>query len=94
MEDRHRIRRERFHASMLLGYEDAKNQAGYNAVRFLQVVRRRGGLEAAHRLLAQQGVSAGFAKLREAGCLDLSMEFVVLEPYFATMFSEAARRRT
>ena len=89
MDDRERIRQERFHESMLLVYADAKSKAGYNAVRFLQMVRRRGGLETAHRLLAQPGVSAGFVKLRDAGRLDLSMEFVVLEPYFASMFADS-----
>jgi hypothetical protein len=82
----------RFHEAMMGVYEDAKSRVGYVATRFLQMVRRRGGLAAARQLLAQEGVSAGFLRLRDAGALYLSMEYVVLEPYFKTLFTDAERQ--
>jgi hypothetical protein len=91
MDDREGRREQRFDDAMIGVYEDAKRQAGYNATRFLQMVRRRGGVEAARRLLSQPGVSTGFLKLRDAGKLDLSMEYVLLEPYFAPLFTEEER---
>lgn len=59
----------RFHEAMIGVYEDAKSRVGYIATRFLQMVRRRGGLDAARRLLAEEGVSAGFIRLPDAGAL-------------------------
>lgn len=92
MSDREHIRERRFDDAMIGVYEDAKRRAHYVATRFLQLVRRRGGVEAARRLLAQPGVSVGFLRLRDAGKLHLSMERVVLEPYFAPLFSDEERR--
>ncbi len=92
MDDRDRMLERRFDDAMIGVYEDAKSQANYVATRFLQLVRRRGGVEAARRLLARPGVSAGFLKLRDAGKLHLSMEYVVLEKWFAPLFSDEERR--
>ncbi len=82
---------------MLEVYEAAKREAGYHATRFLQKVRRDGGLEAARYLLRQPGVSQGFIRLWKAAKLDLAMEYVVLQPEYAPLFSDAelavARRR-
>jgi hypothetical protein len=40
----------RFDAAMENIYRDAKREVGYNATRFLVMVRELGGLHAAHRL--------------------------------------------
>ena len=86
-----------FEAAMLEVYEAAKREAGYHATRFLQKVRRDGGLETARYLLRQPGVSQGFIGLWKAAKLDLAMEYVVLQPEYAPLFSDAelavARRR-
>jgi hypothetical protein len=92
IDDRERILEQRFDDAMIGVYGDAKSQANYVATRFLQLVRRRGGLEAARTLLAQPGVSKGFLKLRAAGRLHLSMEYVVLEKWFAPLFTDEERR--
>ena len=82
---------ERFDAAMLEVYAAAMREVGYAARRFLAMVRGRGGLEAARQLLAKPGISEGFRRLAEARKLDLTMEFQVLTPEFAQLFSERER---
>jgi hypothetical protein len=75
----------------------AKKEAGYNATYYLQMLHQDGGLATAHRLLASNGVSDGFAALWERKRLDLTVENVVLQPEFQVLFTndelDAARRR-
>ena len=80
-----------FDSEMLGVYEAAANEAGYRATRFLQKLQRDGGLETARYLLRQPGVSKGFAGLRNAGKLHLSMEYLVLRPRYAPLFSDDER---
>ena len=78
-----------FDAAMLRIYDVAGQEVGYWATRYLQLVRRRGGLDAARYLLAQRVTSDGYARLREAGRLDLTVEALVLQPEFAPLFTSA-----
>lgn len=41
-----------FHQAMVRIYQRAKDEVGYNATRFLQMVAEHGGVEAARHLLA------------------------------------------
>ena len=70
---------------------DAQEQAGFNAMRYLQMVNRHGGIVAAHRLLAAKVASPGFDALFEAGFKELSVEAVVLDERFSELFSDAER---
>jgi hypothetical protein len=72
---------------MFDAYESWKRAAGYNAIRFLQMLCRRGGVESARRLLGKPGVSAGFTQLAGAGQLRLTMEYRVLKPEQSSVFS-------
>jgi hypothetical protein len=81
----------RFDGAMLEVYEAAKREAGYRATRFLQKVRRDGGLEAARYFLWQPGVSKGFIALRKAAKLDLTVEYLVVRPEYRALFSDAER---
>jgi hypothetical protein len=76
-----------FEARMLEIYERAGREVGYWATRYLQLVRRRGGLDAARYLLNQKVTSDGYAHLRDAGRLDLTVEHLVLESEFQELFS-------
>jgi hypothetical protein len=76
-----------FHDAMLDVYRRAKQEAGYNATRFLEMVTSEGGLTTARRLLASPTVSDGFAALWAAGRQDLTVEAVVLQPEFAALFT-------
>src|ERR1700694_5012722 len=80
-----------FDHAMIETYEAAGKQTGYWAHRFLQMVRRRGCVDAARKLLADSEVSDGFLKLRKAARLDLSVEREVLRPKFEGLFTEAER---
>jgi hypothetical protein len=81
----------KFHQAMLDIYTRAKDETGYNATRFLNMVRERGGLATAHYLLAGKvtDVSEGFTQLALKGRLDLAVESVVQEPEWTGLFSEA-----
>jgi hypothetical protein len=82
----------RFDAAMLEVYAAAMREVNYPARRFLAMVRGRGGLEAARQLLAKPGFSEGFRRLAEVGKLNITMEYLVLTPEFAQLFSESERR--
>jgi hypothetical protein len=88
---------EQFHRAMADVYRVARDEAGYNAARFLSMISEIGGLETAHVLLAEGVESEGFIALWERGRLDLTVEAHVLQPRFAILFSEreleVARRR-
>ena len=47
------VAQEQFHRAMIDVYQRAKNEAGYNASRFLSMISEIGGLETAHVLLAE-----------------------------------------
>lgn len=70
-------------------YVRAKSEVGYTASRFHQMLQEHGGVETAHRLLPD--MSDGFAKLWEKKRLDLTVEFLVLEPRWHSLFTDAER---
>jgi hypothetical protein len=80
-----------FHARLIGAYNSAK-AIGYNATRFLGMVSEHGGLEAARILLHSSGVSDGYTAMWERGRLDLTVEAIVLEAEWATLFSDTERR--
>ena len=82
----------RFDAAMEAIYYNAKREIGYNATRFLMMVKELGGLNAAHHLLAGQRIHDGFAELLLAGRPDLTVEALVLEPEFQHLFPETELR--
>jgi hypothetical protein len=77
----------RLDAAMMEIYERAGHELGYWATRYLQMLRRLGGLETARRLLAARTTSDGYARLREEGRLDLTVEAYVLRPEFNPLFT-------
>jgi hypothetical protein len=77
----------RFDAAMSEIYERAGHELGYWATRYLQMLRRLGGLKTARRLLAARTTSDGYARLREEGRLDLTVEAYVLRPEFQPLFT-------
>ncbi len=79
------------------GLHDKAKAIGYNATRYLVMLREHGGLETAHRLLSGDGVSYGFTELWLMGRSDLTVEALALEAEYADLFSDgelqAARTR-
>ncbi len=88
---------ESFRVAMVQLYNDAKNDLGYNATYFIQMVSELGGVGTARQLLNATTVSTGFTTLWEHHRLDLSVEAHVLRPEFRDLFSrqelQIAKRR-
>jgi len=82
---------------MVLGSSRLKKEIGYNPTRFNQMVAEHGGVGAAHLLLQGADASDGFTTLWEHGRLEMSVEAVVLVPWYADLFTNderaIARRR-
>jgi len=70
-------------------YDTAKKECNYNPTRFLEMLHKKGSLETVKYLIHTNKVSSGFTKLWECGRLDLSVEAVILEMPYCTLFSEA-----
>jgi hypothetical protein len=87
---------EEFHHAVMSGNENAK-KLGYNATYFQRMIDQYGSLETAQRLLAKQDIQEGLMRLWELGCLDESIEALVIQDRFRSLFTEAeiaeARRR-
>ena len=79
----------RFDAEMLEAYESWKRECSYNATRFLQMLRNRGGAESARRLLHKKGTSFGLERLTACRALRLTVEYHVLKPEFSALFTRA-----
>ena len=77
-----------FHRDMLRIYEQGKEECSYNATRFLQMIANLGGLKTAKTLLATPAPSDGFEVLWQFQRLDLSMENLVLNPKYRSLFSD------
>ncbi len=75
-----------FDQAMMQIYVQAKRQVGYTATRFHQMLTEHGGVETARRLLPQ--MSDGFTELWRRDRLDLTVEALVLQSRWASLFSE------
>jgi len=87
---------EQFHHAMIGVYENARDH-DYFANYFKRMIDQYSGLGAAKRLLAKPGIQEGLMKLCELDCLGQSMEALVIQDRFRSLFTEAeiaeARRR-
>ena len=77
-----------FDKAMMDIYKKAKLRCSYNAAYFLQMLYEHRGLETARILLADGKVQYGFTKLWECGCLDITVECLVLNKKFRRLFSD------
>jgi hypothetical protein len=77
-----------FDKAMLNIYHRAKEKCDYNAVRFLQMLSDEGGLATAKHLLASGNPQEGFVLLWECGCLDLTVDALVLHDHFQELFAD------
>ena len=80
-----------FHKDMLNIYENAK-KIGYNASRFKQMVANQGGLNVAKKFIINNMPSDGFTNLWGLGRLDLTVEALVLQGAYKSLFSEEERQ--
>lgn len=68
-----------FDAAMFDIYRKAKEEAGYQATLFLQMLSNRGGLSTAKYLINTTKPSDGYTALSERNRLDLTVEALVVE---------------
>ncbi len=84
-----------FHHAMI-GVADFANQHNFG-IRFRQMIEEHGAVEAAKRLLATQEIQTGLMRLWEMKSLSKSMEALVIQERFRSLFTEEeiaeARRR-
>jgi len=78
----------RFDHAMMGVYVRAKNEVGYNATRYLQMLHDHRGLETARILIVADHPSEGYVALWERGRLDLTVEALVLQPEWRPLFAE------
>lgn len=74
--------------SALLGTYEAARARGYIATYFLQMLEEHGGRETAKRLLAKREPQTGLFELWRLKLLHESMEAVVLQERFHSLFME------
>ena len=79
---------EQFHKEMLEIYRNAASQLGYYASYFLRMVDDQGGLRAAKQLLRTEELSDGFTRLWAENRLDLSVEALVLQEMWKSLFTK------
>lgn len=77
-----------FHERMRQVYDQAKEECGYTATRFIQMLNEQGGLMTAKRLINSPNYSEGLTRLWELKRLDISMEATVLQQPWRELFSE------
>ena len=86
-----------FHNAMMNVYRLAKEKCAYNSNVFLRMLHEHRGIETAHRLLASEAPQYGFTKLWECGCLNITVECLVLDLRYQVLLDnqelETARRR-
>ena len=89
----------RFDGAMMRIYVRAKNEVGYNATRYLQMLHDHRGLDTARILILADQPFEGYTALWERGRLDLTDEALVLQPEWQPLLAqepellERARRR-
>ena len=78
-------------AAFITGYKTAGEEVGYWGRRFLQAVKRNGGLATAQRMLLprNEGQRRGLDAILEAKRPDLTVEAIVLRPKFRSLFTTA-----
>lgn len=78
-------------AALIDGYRRAGKEVGYWGRRFLQAVRRNGGLATVKRMMEPRnaGQRAGLDALLDAGRPDLTVEAIILQPKYRGLFTEA-----
>lgn len=77
-----------FHNAMLEIYRRAASECNYRPTRFQHMVNERGGLQAAKDLLKSERHSEGLTTLWEHNKLSISMEALVLQPRWRSLFTE------
>lgn len=82
----------RFHRAMVRIYEEAQKE-GYTPSYFLRMLSEHGGIETARRLINSDTPSEGFTRLWMMKRLDLTVEELVLQPDWESLFTDEERAK-
>jgi hypothetical protein len=82
----------KFHRAMVRIYEEARKE-GYTPSYFLKMLSEHGGVETARRLVNSVSPSEGFTRLWIMKRLDLSVEALILQPEWQTLFLDEEREQ-
>jgi len=63
-------------------------ELGYNPTTFTEMLERHGGVQTAKRLIAAGEIQSGIRRMAELGRLDITMERIMLETEFSSLFTE------
>lgn len=69
-------------------YDESK-AIGYTPFKFRQMVANEGGLHTAKKLISSKQLSDGFAELAQRNRLDLTVEALILQKEFRTLFTDS-----
>ena len=78
-----------FDLAMFEIYRRALDECNYQATYFLQMLQKEGGMATALRLIRAPNPSEGFTALWEKNRLDLSVEALVQQKPWRSLFSES-----
>jgi hypothetical protein len=84
---------DQFHRAMIAVYQNALRDCTQRAAYFLQMVGSQGGVETARKLLQSDDVVHGPAALWESGRLELTFEYLILEPQYAELFTDEEKKK-
>jgi hypothetical protein len=87
----------RFHDHLVEVYVRVKQETGYNATYFMQMIDELGGVATAKQLISSAHPSSGYSALWERKRLDFTVEAIALLPEWRPLFTDteltAARER-
>jgi hypothetical protein len=70
----------------------AASKLGYNPTYFWNMIKTKGGYQAAKQLIHTKNPSSGLTRLWELGHLELSLEAHAIKPEYESLFTEDERR--
>jgi hypothetical protein len=83
---------DQFHKEMIEVYQNLLRDCTQRTAYFLEMVGRQGGIETAKKLLLQSDdIEHGSTALWKCGRFDLMFEYLVLQPKYAELFTDAEK---
>ena len=83
---------DQFQQEMMGGIEYSKKELQYTPTYFLRMVYEHGAMNTAKMLLGDSAVQEGLMTLNNSGRLDLSMEAMVLDRKYRSLFTYEERK--
>jgi hypothetical protein len=83
---------QKFHRESISGCEELRKEHGYNPTYWVRMVHEHGAVQAAKLLLRASNAQEGLFRLWELKRLDMSIEAMVIDPQYGSLFSEEERK--